>query len=301
MAIRKQLKFLGFFKKPEVQFFLIILAPLTAFFLVSYQNVSEKEQEFILIGVATLVAMVFFQTLYSGYEHYRLNKQEQAFLSISAHQMRTPLTAVRWLMSEITANDNKPEERKDLGRVAEIAITKLNNIIDSFSALARIGDAQLAELSERLDICDLIEKAVTTAEPVSRQYGVAVFFEGPCEDLYVKVDPVKLEIVFSNLINNGVKYNHRGGMVTVGARRVEGGKKIEVMVRDTGIGIPEAEQGRIFGQFFRGKQAQQINLIGVGLGLYMTKQIIEQHRGQIWFESAPGKGTTFHFTLPSSR
>lgn len=288
-------------KKPEVQFLLILSMPLTGFFLVNYFNAPEEGRQAVLVGVVALIVMLLFQTAYSMYEHRRLKQQEHAFLSVSAHQMRTPLTAVRWILSELSTKGDNLVERRDLVRVANIAITKLNNIIDSFSAIARIDEVQLEDALEQRDMCELIAQAVKDAEPVSRQYGVSVAFNGPCEDLFVTVDPIKLEIVFSNLINNGVKYNHRGGVVTIAARRSEGGRQIEVIVHDTGIGIPADEQPHIFERFYRGKKAQSLNQTGAGLGLHLTRRIIEQQRGRIWLESVPGQGTSFHFVLPATK
>lgn len=288
-------------KKPEVQFLLILSMPLTGFFLVNYFNAPEEGRQAVMVGVVALILMLLFQTAYSMYEHRRLKQQEHAFLSVSAHQMRTPLTAVRWILSELSVKGEQLEERRDLVRVADIAIAKLNNIIDSFSAIARIDEVQLEDTLERHDMCELIARAVKDAEPVSRQYGVSVVFNGPCEDLFVTVDPIKTEIVFSNLINNGIKYNHRGGVVTIAARRLGGDKEIEVVVHDTGIGIPPEEQSHIFERFYRGKKAQTLNQTGAGLGLYLTRKIIEQHHGRIWLESAPQKGTSFHFVIPAAR
>jgi phenylalanyl-tRNA synthetase beta chain len=87
----------------------------------------------------------------------------------------------------------------------------------------------------------------------------------------------------------------------LGIAGVKGGKAIEVSVHDTGIGIPPEEQTHIFERFYRGEKAQQVNQTGSGLGLYLTKLIVEQHKGKIWLDSAKGQGTTFHFVLPSSR
>jgi signal transduction histidine kinase len=288
-------------RKPEIEFLLILSMPLTGFFLVNYFNAPEEGRQAVLVGVGALIVMLLFQTFYSIYEHKIAKQKEKAFLSVSAHQMRTPLTAVRWIISEMAQSGDSLESRRDLARVADIATTKLNNIIDAFSAIARIDDGRLVDSLKTVDMCELIEKAVEDAEPVSRQYGVKVSFDGPCDDLFVSVDPFKIEIVFSNLINNGIKYNQKGGVVSLSARRVKGGKAIEVSVHDTGIGIPPEEQTHIFERFYRGEKAQQVNQTGSGLGLYLTKLIVEQHKGKIWLDSAKGQGTTFHFVLPSSR
>ncbi len=301
MNARASSRLVGLLKKPEVQFFLISLIPLIAVFIVTRIYIPVEQQPFMDVVLLGMFGIITYQMIYSVYMHAKLAERERAFLSVSAHQMRSPLTAVKWILSEMGKNDNKPEERKDLARVGDVAVTKLNNIIDAFSAMARVDEGATEERMANIDMCEEIEKSVEAAEPVGKQYGVAVHFEGPCEELWVRANPVNLEMVFSNLINNAIKYNHRGGMVAVGARKVHGGSQIEVMVRDTGMGIPPNEQGRIFERYFRGAQAQRVNEAGSGLGLHLTKTIIEQHGGTIWLESIHGKGTTFHFTLPTTR
>lgn len=299
MKIRTASPIMALLKKPELQFLLIFLIPFTAFFFLNYVNVSPENRIYIILAAGSLILILTFQTIYSIYAHYRMTQAERTFLSVTSHQMRTPLAALHWILSEMSQKGVTDENRKEMGRIADVSVTKLNNIIDAFSTIAKIEEGQVLEEMAHLDICDLVEQAVADAEPVGKQYGVSVSFEGPCDELWVMADPVKMEIVFSNLINNGIKYNHRGGAVAVGARKIEGGKYIEVMVRDTGIGISPHDQERIFERFFRGDEAQKMNKTGAGLGLYITKELIRQHRGTIWLESIPGKGTTFHFTLPS--
>ncbi len=301
MHIRTASPIVALFKKPELQFLLIFLVPFMAFFFLNYVNVPPEQRVYVLLASGSIIVILVFQTIYSIHAHYRMTQSERTFLAVTSHQMRTPLTALHWMLSEMQQETTTNEARRELGRIAEVSVTKLNNIIDAFATIAKIEEGQVLEEMAHLDICELVEQAVTDAEPVGKQYGVSVNFEGPCEELWVMADPVKLEIVFSNLINNGVKYNHRGGAVTVGARRIEAGKYIEIMVRDTGIGIPPHDQERIFERFFRGDEAQKLNTTGAGLGLNITKQLIEQHRGTIWLESTVGKGTTFHFTLPADR
>ncbi len=118
------------------------------------------------------------------------------------------------------------------------------------------------------------------------------------QETYPKVvgDEEKIRIVIQNFIENSLRYTPQGGKVTVSLKHDT--KDIEVAVHDTGIGIPETQQAHIFERFFRADNAKKINEEGTGLGLYLAKNIIEAHRGKIWFESQENKGTTFAFSLP---
>ena len=110
------------------------------------------------------------------------------------------------------------------------------------------------------------------------------------------IDVEKIKIAIDNIINNAITYTPTGGKVTIS---LSGNKEeIEFSVKDTGIGIPENQQERIFTKFFRGANATKMETEGTGLGLFIVKNIIEAHGGKTWFESKEGVGTTFYFNLP---
>jgi two-component system phosphate regulon sensor histidine kinase PhoR len=215
--------------------------------------------------------------------------------------MRTPLTATRWAVEEVMREDGASSKNEKIKSGLDVSFDRMNNLLDTLSQFAGLEEGQYEKNPVRMDICEEIERAVEEAEPIGMQYGVSVAAEGPCEELWVKIDPVQVDMLLSNLINNGIKYNRRGGTVTVSARPISGGREIEVQVRDSGVGIPAHEQGRIFERLFRGEQATKLNTEGYGLGLYLVKEIVVDHGGRVWVESTPGKGSVFHFALPVGR
>lgn len=123
--------------------------------------------------------------------------------------------------------------------------------------------------------------------------------ENVSSDTQIIADPHKLALVLNCLLSNAVKYSQEGGAVTVSTTIVTGVPYIEVRVTDSGIGIPENEQIKIGEKFFRATNAVQLNGDGNGLGLFISRNIIEAHSGKLTFQSKPGKGSTFSFTLPT--
>ncbi len=112
----------------------------------------------------------------------------------------------------------------------------------------------------------------------------------------VTVDVEKVKLAIQNLIDNAIRYTLPGGRITVSLKTVK--NQIEFSIKDTGVGIPKAQQERVATKFFRGTNAMRMETEGSGLGLYITKNIIEAHGGKLWFESEENKGTTLYFILP---
>lgn len=299
MIIHKTNRFVGYLKLPEVQFFFIFTIPFIGFFLVNYLNIPEIFKFAGIVAGASAFLLVLFQTIYTASAHRRMKQEENSFISVTAHQMRTPLTAVRWVLEELSKKDVQEKDRDELVRVAGIATQKLGNIVDAFSEIARIEDGQLDFRFETMELIDFVDRMVTEAEPVAKQYGIALHFERPQEGLLILGDPIKLEMVMSNLINNAIKYNRHGGTVVVRIRGLNGERMAEVSVEDTGIGIGPAEKSHIFEKYYRTDEAKRLNTSGTGLGLYLVKQVVLQHGGRVWLDSIQGKGTTFHFVLPT--
>ncbi len=119
------------------------------------------------------------------------------------------------------------------------------------------------------------------------------------EEIIVTIDPTRIEQVLMNLLSNAIKYSPEGGPILIRlALRNPTSGEVELQIQDHGIGIPLEQQPLIFGRFVRADNARQAEIGGTGLGLYISRGLVEQHGGRIWFESCEGKGTTFFVTLP---
>lgn len=288
-------------RAPEVQFFLVFSIPFIGFFLINY-NMAPKQFKLaaIVVCAATLV-VVLLQTVYSVYAHWRQKQQDNTFLAMTAHQMRTPITAIQWVLQELLRQDIKENERADLVRAAGVAGSKLVSIIDAFEQSGRLDERQGGETQELIELGDFASQIVTEMEPVAKQYGITISFERPTERVEIAGDSFQLEMALTNLVSNGIKYNHFGGVVTLHVRALTHEHEAEIIVEDSGIGLTPAEQAKLFTKYYRTEGAQRANIPGAGLGLYLTKHIIEQHHGRIFVESVAGKGSSFRIILPLAR
>jgi len=173
-------------------------------------------------------------------------------------------------------------------------------LINSLLNITRIEEGRFLYKPVLTDFQPIVQDVVSSLKEEIKKKKIKFEFRKPREKLpKVKVDIEKIRIAVNNLIDNAIKYTPVKGAVTIS---IECGKKeIEFSVSDNGVGIPKDQQQRIFTKFFRGANVVRMETTGTGLGLYITKNIIEAHGGRIWFETGKEKGVTFYFVLPIIR
>jgi len=228
-----------------------------------------------------------------------LDKVKTEFISVAAHQLRTPLSAVKWILSLLLDENSTnltPEQRSLLMKGFE-SNERIIRLINEMLVVTRIESGKMAYNFSFIHIEDLIDNCLDEFIGQAKTRNISLTFKEPKEKLpYINIDPDKIRTVLQNLIENALFYTKDGGSVTVSAE--SDGKYIKVIVKDSGIGIPEKQKIGIFNKFFRAENALKARTDGSGLGLFVAKSIVEKHDGQIGFESTEGKGTTFYFTVP---
>ena len=299
MKIKRPNRVKVFFKLPEVQFFIIFIILFFGAFVINYIFLPDKLKVVGVIVFISATIIVLLESIYSAYFHDKLNKEEHSFMSVTAHQMRTPLTAIRWSLNELKNPNVNKEDVDEYIKMMQISSEKLENIINDFNDMAQIeGGSRLDYVFEDVEINTFISKAIKEALPVAKQFGVRIELEIPKEEFLVRCDEKKLSIVLNNLINNAIKYSNKSGVVTIRLRKLTSINSIEVSVEDSGVGISPEDQKMLFTKFFRSKEAKSINPTGSGLGLFIVKNIISEHGGKVTVQSIIGKGSTFNFTIP---
>lgn len=225
------------------------------------------------------------------------------FLHIASHQLRTPLTGLRGYL-EMQANgefDNiEAKKRHDLHRDMLNAANQLNTIVNDLLDAMELEGGSLNFTWEPVQLEDMIGEIMEQLKPNYEKKGLALEFVKPSPLLpKVDADAGYLRQVFLNMVDNAEKYTLKGG-VTISAKVLD--DKVEVAVKDTGIGIDPAEKDKLFGKFIRGSRSQQIHTDGSGLGLFIMRKIATEHGGEIVLESdGVDKGTTVKCILPIKR
>lgn len=230
----------------------------------------------------------------------RIRKQEdsrQEFVSNVSHELKTPLTSMKVLADSLTMQgDQVPVElyREFMEDIAA-EIDRENKIINDLLSLVKM-DKKNADLNiQSININDLLELILKRLRPIAAKSDIELVFES-FRPVVAEVDEVKLTLALSNLIENAIKYNVESGWVHVSLNADH--KFFYVKVADSGIGIPEEDQERIFERFYRVDKSHSREIGGTGLGLAITRNAILMHRGAIKVYSKPGEGTTFTVRVP---
>ena len=252
--------------------------------------------------------------LRTSYEKLQeLDKLKSQFLSIASHELKTPITAmsgfvqiaVRRIKRRLGAGrpgeaEWKKEEETLLEQleVVQRQTAKLARLVDELLDVSRIESGRLELRLVDVDLPELAAEVMRRHQLMATKHDLRLTYD-PAARLSVRSDRDHLEQVLNNLIGNAMKYSPDGGTVDVAVTR-SGERDVELTVGDHGIGIRPAELDRVFGLFYRSPDRLARDVGGMGLGLYITKEIVDRHNGRIWAESEVGKGTTFHVALPAS-
>jgi len=221
------------------------------------------------------------------------------FVSVAAHQLRTPLSAIRWSIS-LMADKNLPEkDRQELIEKCARSNDRMIDLVNDLLNVTRIEEGRYVYELEPKDILEISKQSISAAREEAKKKKVKFNFVEPKEKVPpIAVDEEKISLVIQNLAENAVHYTKKEGEVLFKIEYNKKSKEALFTVKDTGVGIPKNQQERIFTKFFRAENVMRMETEGSGLGLFIAKNIIQSHEGKIWFESEEGKGTTFYFTLP---
>lgn len=245
-----------------------------------------------------LGSIIFIQ---DTFEQADLERTKLDFVSMAEHVLRTPITVIRGNLSRLL-------DEKTTSKLDEAEVNHLNNtftgtselliLIENLMNIVEIRKGDLTLSKSAISIETLILKTVRDFKYIAEEKNLKLVFIPPLNKLpMVDADVAKLKIVLQNLVENAVKYTSEGKIEFF--LDVTEDNKIMVSVHDTGKGIPADNINQLFTKFYRVKKALEMEY-GMGLGLYMSKKIIEAHGGNIWVESVEGQGSTFKFTIPIS-
>jgi signal transduction histidine kinase len=244
----------------------------------------------------------FLKVIRDRSREVELLKMKTEFITVAAHQLRTPLSGVKWALESLQKGDygtlEQPQENllKETLRMTE----KLVKLIDDLLDVARLEEGKFGYEFEKSDILTLIQEILEQVEQLANERGIRLAFFKPETPLPpILMDKRRIGLVLQNLLNNAIKYNVKNGEVRVKVELLKDRPYVQISIEDTGVGIPEKDLPRIFSKFFRSENIMQLETEGSGLGLYIARNIVKRHGGEIWFKSVEKRGSTFYFVLPT--
>jgi len=225
-----------------------------------------------------------------------LERLQSGFVSSVSHELRTPLTILRTSLALLREQGEAcpPQRRQELLETIEHHAGRLEALVTDLLEVTRLEAGQVTLSRQLTDLRTIVKRTVQAFVPLMDGRQQTVTLDLPPHLSLVSVDRRRVEQVLDNLLSNAHKFTPKGGHIRVGVREREG--TMEVSVQDDGPGIPPQEQERIFEKFYT--LGTRRGLAGMGLGLYIARQLVSLHGGHIWVESQPGAGSTFYFTIP---
>ena len=224
----------------------------------------------------------------------RLNESKSDFVAVVSHELRTPLTGIQGFSEMIRDEELTPAEIKDFANDINTEARRLTRMITAMLDLDRMESGKMVQHRELIDLGSVIAEAVDRQRTNAPQHQFAIAFDLTPSEVWADRDQITQ--VVTNLLSNAVKYAPEGGAITVGVVRL--GDAAHCWVRDEGMGIPERSLEDVFERYSRVETTKTRTIQGTGLGLPIVREICQAHGGRVWVESLPGKGSTFHFTLP---
>ena len=277
----------------------VMVSILAAYFISNKYNQEPEITALLALFTATVTLVIGHIIVRSFSLVVEANHLKSQFLNIASHQLLTPLTALKWsvnaLANETIASDVK--KQKEMLDILQENNNKMINLVNGLLDVSRMENGKVHMSREKFDIVEIARNLVSSKENELAKKQNKVEFSTGNNSFFVMADPTRTKIAVEHLIDNAIQYSRQGENIFLNIKEKDG--KIVFEIQDRGIGIPARERKRIFGKFFRARNASSVQQKGLGLGLFLAKFIIESSGGEINFESEEGVGSKFWFSLPA--
>ena len=277
---------------------IIIGSTLTAY-AIGTRYIEEPELVALIVLLITAILFIIAAIITRSFERLaEASRMKSEFISIVSHQLRSPLSNLRWAIELLMSGRlGKIEEKQtEYFRILKENSGRMGELVSDLLIVSRIETATLPQKRKEISLEDLIKKLISEFEPFAQASNVEIEFKSEENLPKILADPSQIRLVVENLLDNAVRYiKDRGKVKMLLSRR---GQNLYFEIEDNGVGIPKEDQKYIFQKFFRSENVLKYQTQGSGLGLYISKAIVERSGGKIGFKSQEGIGSTFWFTLP---
>lgn len=291
---------------PQFLFFvmgIVIIAVIIATYFVATSRMGDPFMVALIVLAAGATLLIINFIITNSFERMAdASRMKTELVNIVSHQLRAPLTNIRFALDFLTSNDKnqpvtEPAEQEEYHNIIKDNSKRMNDLVNNLLTISRIESGNFPLNKQNVSLVKITQGLIEKfkAYTVASNIKVSLDVQGKTRNVFT--DPLWLEQVVENLLDNAIKYTKGGGEIKITIKQKDG--KIDFGIEDQGMGIPKEEQRYIFQKFFRSKNVSKAKTHGSGLGLNIVKKVIELSGGNVWFQSQEGKGTTFFFVLPT--
>ena len=277
----------------------IIIGVILATYFIATFKIGDPFMVSLIVLVVGGILIVIDYIITNSFERIaEASRMKTEFISVVSHQLRTPLTNLKYSLEILTSGKLREIEKKEKEyfEILEENIQRMGDLINDLLTVSRIETGRLPLKKEEISLEEITKKLIQKFKSYAEASHVKIELEVEKNLPKVPGDPLWIEQVVENLLDNAIRYTKGGGEVKI--KIYKDSKKIYFEIQDNGVGIPKEEQKFVFQKFFRAQNVLKYQTEGSGLGLHITKRILELMGGKIWFKSKEGEGTTFYFSLP---
>jgi signal transduction histidine kinase len=293
---------LSFWQCPQILFLvmgiIIICSTLAAYIIGSHYIDDPRVMALVILSLATILFIIATVITRNFEKLAEVARMKSEFVSVVSHQLRSPLSNLKWAIELLMSGRAGlvSEKQLEFFKILKENNDRMEELISDLLTVSRVEQRTLPLKKGKFFLENLIKEVISEFKPFTTASNVKVKFEAPKRLPQVFADFSQIKLVVENLLDNAIRYIKEKGKVVI--RISKKNKHLYFEIKDNGVGVPKEDQKYIFQKFFRSENILKYQTQGSGLGLYITKSIMERSGGKIGFKSTEGKGSTFWFTLP---
>ena len=277
---------------------IVNIITVVATYVFASRLVDEPQAAALIVIFVSVLIFIVGNLLIAGFNRIaEANRLKSEFLNVVSHQLRTPLSVLRWSLELFEKEESVRKSGSKYLAVLQDQSERMVRLVNLLIDVSRIESKRFFLQRTPVSLEKLTTESLKSLKPYADSSGITISFESKSKAETLG-DPERLRMVIQNLIDNAVRYSSAVGKVDITLANMDGTNYVEWRIKDGGTGIPQREQQYIFQKYFRATNSRHSQTRGTGLGLYIAQTIVKELGGSIGFDSEEGKGSTFWFRLP---
>lgn len=276
----------------------VIMIIIIISYLIASKQIEDPQTVALLVLFLTLILTIIDYVIIQSFEKMaELTKAKMDFVGIITHQLRSPVTNLKYSVEVLNSEDMAVKEKKEYYRILKENIERMSDLIDDILAVSRLSVGALKLTKKEFSLKKLLDEVLEEFQTTMRSSNIKLSLDVAADLPTMRSDSFWIKEAIKNLVDNAVRYKKEDkGSIKITLKKK--GSSIYFEIKDTGIGIPKEAQKHVFEKFYRGRNVIKYQTEGTGLGLYIVRETIRQLGGKVDFQSQENEGATFWFTLP---